>query len=114
MLKYATGCTHSFCKACLLRCLELKRECPKCKQTAQPAEFDSRLSRLGGCGHPQCLDCIEATELITRNTDLCAGTRNPSPYLIPSDISDRLLVLYRRHHNVTARALPTTRSWFAD
>lgn len=50
------GCTHSFCRDCLLQCMERKRECPKCKQppVGVPA------------GAP-----VAAT--VQRNTDMCGA-----------------------------------------
>ena len=62
------GCTHSFCRTCLLQCLAEKRECPKCKRSAQPAEFRNT---LGCCDDPQCTECVDGSRLVERNTDLC-------------------------------------------
>lgn len=45
------GCAHSFCRECLVKCLQRKRECPKCKQPAM--------------GQPRM------ESLIIRNTDMC-------------------------------------------
>ena len=47
------ACAHSFCRECLLRVLETKRECPKCKATP--------IARGG---------TVES--LLLRNTDMCA------------------------------------------
>jgi hypothetical protein len=45
------GCSHSFCRQCLVSCLERERQCPKCRSPAA--------------------DQGAVADLIVRNTDMC-------------------------------------------